>query len=433
LVRGSGTEPMIRVGIILPEDKISNVEISIPDGVKIVADGTILSMTNKIELKAAAWGITIDGESYTSIEVKGNRFVDMNTIFPTIYPVMAGRRFHWETKISLNFPGTMEFNVQGGFIFATNILALEDYLACVATSEMSSECPVELIEAQTISARSWLLANAEGKHKDLNLDVCNDDCCQRYQGTNHVTEQSLQGIKNTRGKVLTYMDQVCDARYSKSCGGILEDYSTVWDGTSPPYLISHVDAIDTSINKIESEVDAKNWIMNQQDDCFCSSSKVSENELSRYIGAVDKTGHYFRWELLYSHAELLNIINAKLDLSAKTISRIRCLNRGMSGRVSKLEIHYIDSKNMNRSTILKSELTIRQTLHESTLYSSAIIIEPLKDFNKNVTHFKIFGAGWGHGVGLCQIGALGMALNGYSTESILGHYYPGTDINNYYH
>jgi SpoIID/LytB domain protein len=301
---------------------------------------------------------------------------------------------------------------------------------------MSPDCPSALLAAQTIAARSWLLANRKVNHPELDLDVCNDDCCQRYQGVTNVSDNSLQSIRNTYGQVLRYRNKICDTRYSKCCGGITESYENVWGEKPIPYLSSVTD-IDQKgedqhhKNDLMSDNEFKAFLQSSSP-AFCGPSFVKPKDIQKYLGKADKPRSYYRWEITYSQDELTSIINNKLDLDAKNIKKLTSSERGFSGRIIKLNIEYIDKSDKEQSVIINSEYAIRNALHKQFLYSSAILIEQKTLRNSLPGTFKFTGLGWGHGVGLCQIGALGMALNGYSAKDILKHYFIDTKIKKIY-
>jgi len=301
---------------------------------------------------------------------------------------------------------------------------------CVATSEMGASCPKSLIEAQTIVASSWILANVEQKHVDMGMDVCNDDCCQRYQGTGNLTQHSIDGALTTHGQVLTYQDEICDARYSKSCGGIMESFVTIWGGQELPYLQNMPDRAGENqlpSTVIHDEKSAINWI-DDQPFAFCSPETVPEESLQDYLGSVDEGGKYYRWQVTYAQKEFCDLLSKKLNIDASYISGLNPLSRGGSGRIIELQIDYEKSDGQKGQISLDRDVVIRQSLSEEFLYSSCIYFELIRDARDVITHIIIHGAGWGHGVGLCQIGALGMSLKGYSSPEILAHYYPGSQF-----
>ena len=419
LVSNINSEPTIRVGIILSEDKYKQVRILIPElGPNKKSKNSI---SGNIDIKIHKQGLTANEQHFNEILLSSNEPND----HLTIYSVPTGRGFHWEKNIDVQLIGDIHIKNTGGYIELINQLPLEKYLSSVVTAEMSPDCPPAFIEAQTISARSWLLANRKVNHSDF--DVCNDDCCQRYQGIVDTPDNTIRAIHNTFGKVITYGNDICNARYSKCCGGITESFENVWGGQPIPYLTSiidhpepkeHADKIDEHIRNLPES--------------FCSPKFVPENGTGKYLGNVDSPDSYFLWNIEYSHDKLQTIFNDKLGLNVKRVCDLIPLVRGKSGRILKLEIKYIDNRNKECSTILKSEYEIRNALHDKFLYSSAFLMDIDKDKEKNIKTLKLSGAGWGHGVGLCQMGALGMALNGSSADEILSHYFKDTVLTKLY-
>ncbi len=417
-------EPLIRVGIILPEDKKTEIIIDSSNPSIYKCNSELLS--KRLTVKCQSESILINDKLVDKVLIEPISDFNQNK-FPIINSVPTGRGFHWQDEIQVQLPGKIIIQNNNGYLFLINELLLEQYLPYVATAEMNPDCPTAFLEAQTIVARSWLLANRKVNHPDLNIDVCNDDCCQRYQGVVNVPNESLQAIHDTHGQVLQYRDKICDARYSKCCGGVTESYENVWGSKPIPYL-SSISDFPHHTNQTD---DLHNFI-NTSPPSFCSKKYVKPSEIQKYLGKVDKTDSYYRWKIKYSQKEMTSIINQKLGLSAKTVNNLTALQRGFSGRLNKLKIDYKDKFDRNKSTLLNSEYDIRNALHKQFLYSSAILIEQKTQGNSIPEEFKFSGAGWGHGVGLCQIGALGMALNGYSAEDILKHYFINTKIEKIY-
>ncbi len=429
-------EPLLRVGIILPEDKQNTLSLEISD-----LDSTSVLINNsqivpvsdkKIEICVKKTGIELKGhrgvETVTSLKF----FQSSDTGYILVEPVIAGRGFHWAKQISVKLPYTIEIKIIDNSLLLVNELPLEFYLACVATSEMGAECPEAFIEAQTIVARSWMLANVEQKHVNLGFDVCNDDCCQRYHGVNNLTPKSKAGAMITRGQVLMYDSKICDARYSKSCGGIMEKFENLWEDTPLPYMQNIPDAKEKFDVDLTKEPEMKKWV-NSVPHTFCSPHYIPEDQLKKYLGNVDEEGKYFRWTVKTSQQEVVKNINEKLKLNVKAVLSLISLKRAGSGRMLKFEIKYIDSNDNPRSAIIEKDYEVRRILHKMFLFSSAIIIEVVKPDGSDYPDEFIFkGAGWGHGAGLCQIGALGMALNGYKTDKIVYHYYPGSKLKKIY-
>jgi len=420
------SEPQIRIGIILPEDKRTSIKIQIPQNIKYKINDKLIS--SDLIIRCESNHLVIN-ENISNKFILSSLNIDD---YLTIESVPAGRGFHWESNIITKLKGNIIIKFSDGYILLINEIPLEKYLPYVATSEMNPDSPTALLEAQTIAARSWLLSNRNANHPDLDIDVCNDDCCQRYQGIVDVPLKSLQAIENTYGQVLMYKNIICDARYSKSCGGVSESFENAWGGKNIEYLSSIVD-----YKNKECEFDLRaesgfNQYLKSDFVAFCSPHFVSSNEINKYLGIVDASDSYYRWKIDYTQDELTEILNNKLNLKIKEITDIISQKRGFSGRIVKLKIQYIDNSNELTSLTINSEYNIRNALHEKFLYSSAIIIEKEIDKNRNINKFKFKGAGWGHGVGLCQIGALGMALDGYSSENILKHYFKDSQIEKIY-
>jgi SpoIID/LytB domain protein len=417
-------EPIINIGIILPNDQKTEIIIDIPNPSNYTINSE--SLSKKLIVKCQSESILINNILANKFIIEPIEDLDKNE-FPIINSVPTGRGFHWQNEIQVRLPGKIIIQNYNGFLFVINELPSEEYLPYVATSEMNADCPTALLEAQTIAARSWLLANRKVNHPKLNIDVCNDDCCQRYQGVTDVSDKSLQAIQKTFGQILLYDNEICDARYSKCCGGITESFENVWGGKPILYLSS---ISDFSHNTNQPD-DLLNFL-NSSPPAFCSEKFVKPSDIKKYLGKVDKSDSYYRWDITYSQNELTSTINQKLDLEATGIVNISPLKRGYSGRITKLKIDYIDKFDKNKSIILYSEYDIRNALYKQFLYSSAIIIEQKTQTDSLPKKFKFIGAGWGHGVGLCQIGALGMALNGYTAVDILQHYFKNTKIEKIY-
>lgn len=425
-------EPILRVGMILPEDleKSLILDVSQAKEIDLIADGNIIAYEPRdyFEIRADSGKLKFQGYSVDQLIIEQN---EQDSII-IVKDVIAGRGFHWSKKIDVKLAYRLIISVVNSNILLINELPLEEYLACVATSEMSSECPDTYIEAQSIVARSWMLANVEQKHVALGFDVCNDDCCQRFQGVNNLTEHSRKAARATRGKVLMYNNKIVDARYSKSCGGVMERFENLWENDPKDYMLNIPDAPGNIIVDLTSETDFKDWVLSVPVS-FCSPHFIKEEELHKYLGNVDESGKYFRWKVAVSQEELVQNLNEKLRLKIKAVEVLKPLKRAGSGRLLELEISYIDVDDKKKKLIIFKDYEIRKVLHRKFLYSSAIIIEHLlNDGEDFLSGFIYHGAGWGHGAGMCQIGGLGMALAGYQTEGILYHYYPGSELNSVY-
>jgi SpoIID/LytB domain protein len=420
----------------LPEDQYNHIEVELPPAITyhVLSDNHTKDSHQTINYKFeyASNKISLNGTSqaeFWRIEPQQQYEIGAEKGI-RIKNVVAGRGFHWEKLIDVYLPGSIEIRQYDDTLILINELPLEEYLMCVATSEMGADCPEALIESQTIAARSWMLANIEQKHVKMGMDVCNDDCCQRYQGSGNLTTQSTSGARNTSGLVLLYNDQICDARYSKSCGGMMEAFQTIWPGNNPEYLKNIADAPQEFAHPslpLLNEEKVKEWI-DSVPETFCSSKTIQESTLKKYLGSVDEGGTYFRWQIEYGQQEICTLFNQKLNLAATKIVGFNPIQRGGSGRLSQIEIIFRDERNLEETFLLDSEYKIRQTFHKGFLYSSCFYIISDTQKEENPNKFILKGAGWGHGVGYCQIGALGMALKGYSTEQIVSHYYPGSEL-----
>lgn len=429
LVKGNipHSEPTVSIGLVLPEDNQTELMLSFSNlnAFKFLLDGT--------PLEIAETDLTIRVQN-NELAVNGHQVSEMWCVpliaekddYIQLNPIRAGRGFHWEKNIKIKVLGDVRISLKDGQLFVVNQVTLEKYIMCVATSEMNANCPPALLEAQTIAARSWLLAAEEQKHKDLGLDACNDDCCQRYQGVNNLTESAVAAGQSTHGKVLIYYHQICDARYSKSCGGITENNENVWSEEPKPYLRSIQDSEGIPPPMLHNSIGQKSWFLSNPA-CFCSPDYVPEDELAAYLGNVDEKGNYFRWSVSLTQQELLESVNHKTGSDFEYIHSLIPLQRGSSGRIIRLNID--GTINNQSSTItVETEYEIRHVLHPDFLFSSAFIIQTDFDDGSHPTHFHLKGAGWGHGVGLCQIGALGMALAGKSSGDILNHYFRSTEL-----
>ena len=439
------SEPIIRVGIVLPEDGFTQIEFDLPgQPVYRLEGGGQSPFLNK----QSTYRIVLHDGKLSLYQNKKTLLTDSALQVipqedkPSIAPqqgvrlkqVISGRDFHWKKRIDVLLSGSLKFAVHDNQLIVINELPIEHYLMCVATSEMGAACPEALIEAQTIAARSWMLANVEQKHIHMGMDVCNDDCCQRYQGTTFLTGQSIKGALQTYGQTLLYGGQICDARYSKSCGGVMESFSTIWDGPDLPYLQIIADAkseLPEWKKPLSEERHFRHWI-DSVPASFCSPHFIPEDKLIRYLGSVDEQGHYFRWEETIAQKALTAHLNRLHGLKAKAVRRLSVLQRGGSGRIIRLRVELIGPDDESIQLDLNKDFIIRKSLHPRFLYSSAFVVEhePQEAAVPRRFHFK--GAGWGHGVGLCQIGALGMALAGYSAAEIVTHYFPGSELKKIY-
>ncbi len=355
-----------------------------------------------------------------------------------LYDVVIGINFHWERKENQTFRGALKFIIDEGTICAVNILPVEEYLKCVISSEMSATASLEFLKAHAVISRSWVLAqirdeesvnndsvpgdddlstvsessSSKSLSKEIvrwydhdahkNFDVCADDHCQRYQGITRIkSNTALDAIDATRGQVLMYDGEICDARFSKCCGGVMEEFQNCWEDSPKPYLVAKRDAIGDSGD-------------------FCNTNDKSV--LSQVLNGYDQeTADFYRWTVRFTTEEISELVNRKSGIDFGTITDLIPVKRGPSDRLVLLKI--VGTRN---TVTVGKELEIRKWLSESHLYSSAFDIEKTSD------GFILHGKGWGHGVGLCQIGAAVMGSKGYRYDGILMHYYPNSEIRRIY-
>jgi len=374
---------------------------------------------------------------------------DLETESFLLRDVVIGKNFHWEKKENQRFRGALKLIIEKDEITAVNILPLEEYLISVISSEMSAHSSLELLKAHAIISRGWLLSQLEKKNSNAvnetiteeeiirwydrddhaNYDLCADDHCQRYQGvTKIISDNATDAISETRGLALTYNNKICDTRYSKCCGGMTESFENVWEPEHHPYLSSLVDykfELDGTETDLTKEKFAERWIKNNPN-AFCNTSDIKI--LSQILVDFDRsTNDFFRWKVEYTQDELAETIHRKSGIDFGKIIDLIPVERGNSGRLIKLKI--VGTKKI---ITIGKELEIRRTLSQSHLYSSAFIVTRENIVNDIPQKFILHGAGWGHGVGLCQIGAAVMGELGYGFDEILSHYFKSTAIQKIY-
>ena len=374
----------------------------------------------------------------------------------TLDNVTIGVDFHWERKEAQTFLGKLRFVVDEDKLWTINELPVERYLASVISSEMSATSSLELLKAHAVISRSWLLvqmrrrkaiemgvqaASAPMKVSDEEgvvwydsdahtlFDVCADDHCQRYQGITKATSPHVEeAIKATRGQLLMDGKEICDARFSKCCGGVSEEYEYCWDNNHKPYLLSIVDNAPLGTAPtidLTDEAVAREWILSSPE-AFCNTKDATV--LGQVLNNYDQeTLDFYRWTVDFTQSELAELIRRKSGFDFGEIIDLHPLERGKSGRITRLKI--VGTK---LTRIIGKELEIRRTLSESHLYSSAFVVERNEIVNDVPQHFRLIGAGWGHGVGLCQIGAAVMGEKGYRYDEILHHYYQTATIEAHY-
>ncbi len=410
---------------------------------------------------AARGGILKAVCAHSCIEIAGVRKAEFlfeagpQSGYFTLENVVIGKGFHWQRSQRQSFKGSLRLIERGGRLIVINIIGIEDYLQSVIASEMSPASGVEFLKAHAVISRSWLLSQLDkrsavaGSYSAVECDTpqclirwqdredhpyydfCADDHCQRYQGIPQADsgQQSEAMIAKTRavieatwGEVLCYGGRVCDARFSKCCGGATEEFGYCWEQKQVPYLKYLRDYSGGKKSDLRLESEARRWIMSHPR-AFCNTR--SKHLLSQVLKSYDSTTQdFYRWSVEYSQSEIAEIICSRTGVDFGPIVDLVPLERGVSGRISRLKIVGVKAQK-----IIGKELEIRKALSRSHLYSSAFVVERLMDAGESLPRrFVLHGAGWGHGVGLCQIGAAAMGSRGYGYREILAHYYPGAEI-----
>ncbi|MDR1202678.1 MAG: SpoIID/LytB domain-containing protein [Tannerellaceae bacterium] len=368
--------------------------------------------------------------------------------------VTIGVDFHWQRKEDQRFRGALNLVAKGDTIVIINQVDIEEYLTSVISSEMSATASVEFLKAHAVISRSWLLAQLtknqllisnketvcqsmyqtkdelikwyDREDHDM-FDVCADDHCQRYQGIIRASIPLIVEIINeTRGEILTDGETICDTRFYKCCGGVTEQFENVWEPVPHPYLTAVRDGKEQKLPNLTLETEADAWIRTSPE-AFCNTQDkdILDQVLTNYD---QETNDFYRWKVVYTQGKLAELIKRKSGgIDFGNIIDLVPLKRGTSGRIEKLKI--IGSK---RTFTIGKELEIRRILSESHLYSSAFVVDKEDISNAIPGRFVFTGAGWGHGVGLCQIGAAVMGAQGYDYKEILAHYFPNTEIERRY-
>ena len=447
------TEPQIAVGILSGKE----IEFSFP--IKFISsDGTESSGMQKAIYREGK--IHWQGKEYNELSFTPQQGAPA---FFELKDVTIGINFHWERKEVQKFKGELKIIIEGEQLTAINVISIEEYLTSVISSEMSATASLELLKAHAVISRSWLLnklrvENGEWRvtvqpdsaaHSPLstlhsqfikwydheahrNFDVCADDHCQRYQGiTRASTPQAIEAVSTTQGEVLMYKGAICDARFSKCCGGAFEEFQNCWENVKHPYLIRQRDSkTEKQLPDLNIEAEADKWIRTSPV-AFCNTQ--DKKILSQVLNNYDQeTADFYRWKVSYTQQELSTLIHQRSGIDFGQILDLIPIERGTSGRLVRLKI-----VGTLRTLIIGKELEIRRTLSTSHLYSSAFVVD--KEYeekghkeDKIPSRFILTGAGWGHGVGLCQIGAAVMGEQGYKYEEILSHYYPGSTLEKQY-
>ena len=437
-------EPEVKVGIV------SGQKIHFSLNKPYLAKGETVIGEQEVEFSEG--GVLWNGNQYSSLTFHPQ---SADASF-SLSDVTIGVNFHWERKETQTFLGTLRFVVESDKICAINELPVEKYLESVISSEMSATSSLELLKAHAVISRSWLLAQmkkrrdvAESgnnffsftKKEDMLIrwydredhtifDVCADDHCQRYQGiTKETSPHVAEAIRQTKGQVLLDGDEICDARFSKCCGGVTEEFQYCWEDTPKNYLTAVRDialGIESSLPNLANEEEAEKWIRFNPP-AFCNTQ--DKRILSQVLNDYDQeTVDFYRWKVTLTQEKLQQLIADRLKMDLGSILDMKSVERGTSGRISKLQIIGTE-----KTFTIGKELEIRRTLSDSHLLSSAFIVDKYDIDEQGVPQrFELIGAGWGHGVGLCQIGAAVMGEEGYLYDAILLHYYQGAEIKKLY-
>ena len=451
LLADKGKQPNVNVGIV------SGQKIHFSLNKPYLAKGEMV--TGEQEVAFSEGGILWNGNQYSSLTFHPQ---SADASF-SLSDVTIGVNFHWERKETQTFLGTLHFVVESDKICAINELPVERYLESVISSEMSATSSLELLKAHAVISRSWLLAQMKKRRevaesgnnffsfvkKDDRLirwydredhtifDVCADDHCQRYQGiTKETSPHVAEAIRQTKGQILMDGDDICDARFSKCCGGVTEEFQYCWEDTPKNYLSSVRDIIQgmksvgsaapAPLPSLQDEAAADAWIRSNPP-AFCNTT--DKKILSQVLNDYDQeTADFYRWKVTLTQEKLKQLLDEKLKMNFGDILDLQAEERGKSGRISKLRI-----VGTEKTFVIGKELEIRRALSDTHLYSSAFVVDRFDIDEKGVPQrFDIIGAGWGHGVGLCQIGAAVMGEEGFDYDAILLHYYQGAEIKKVY-
>ena len=451
LLADKGKQPNVNVGIV------SGQKVHFSLNKPYLAKGEVV--TGEQEVAFSEGGILWNGNQYSSLTFHPQ---SADASF-SLSDVTIGVNFHWERKETQTFLGTLHFVVESDKICAINELPVERYLESVISSEMSATSSLELLKAHAVISRSWLLAQMKKRRevaesgnnffsfvkKDDRLirwydredhtifDVCADDHCQRYQGiTKETSPHVAEAIRQTKGQILMDGDDICDARFSKCCGGVTEEFQYCWEDTPKNYLSSVRDIIQgvksvgsaapAPLPSLQDEAAAEAWIRSNPP-AFCNTT--DKKILSQVLNDYDQeTADFYRWKVTLTQEKLKQLLDEKLKMNFGDILDLQAEERGKSGRISKLRI-----VGTEKTFVIGKELEIRRALSDTHLYSSAFVVDRYDINEKGVPQrFDIIGAGWGHGVGLCQIGAAVMGEEGFDYDAILLHYYQGAEIKKVY-
>ena len=433
-------EPMVAVGIV------SGRKIKFTLNKPYIAKGETIEGEQEVEF--CEGGILWRDNQYRELSFSPK---STDASF-SLHDVTIGVNFHWERKEVQTFLGSLRLVVEADKICAINHLPVEDYLTSVISSEMKATASIELLKAHAVISRSWLLAQIERRRKMSQsadsffsfikkddeiirwydredhtiFDVCADDHCQRYQGITRASERNVaEAVKATRGQVLSYGGEICDARFSKCCGGVTEEFQYCWDNIAKPYLRAVGDSPKGALPDLRVEQNARKWILDTPE-AYCHTR--DKGVLSQVLNDYDtETSNYYRWRVEYTQEQLAHLVADKLKMDFGGIKALTPVERGRSGRISRLRI-----EGTERTLVIGKELEIRRALSESHLLSSAFVVDTEGKVGQLPRKFILHGAGWGHGVGLCQIGAAVMGEQGHSYDDILLHYYRNAEIKKLY-
>ena len=441
----NGKQPNVTVGIV------SGQKIHFSLNKPYLAKGETVMGEQVVEFSEG--GVLWNGNQYSKLTFHPQ---SADASF-SLSDVTIGVNFHWERKETQTFLGTLRFVVEADKICAINELPVEKYLESVISSEMSATSSLELLKAHAVISRSWLLAQMKKRREvaasgnnffsfvkkddmlirwydreDLTIfDVCADDHCQRYQGiTKETSPHVAEAIRQTLGQVLLDGEDICDARFSKCCGGETEEFQYCWEDTPKSYLTAVRDLVlgvkNEEYSSLQDEATAERWIRSNPP-AFCNTT--DKKILSQVLNDYDQeTADFYRWKVTYSQEKIQQLFEEKLKMNFGSILDMKAVERGKSGRISKLQIIGTE-----KTFTIGKELEIRRALSDTHLYSSAFVVDKYdKDEQGVPQRFEIIGAGWGHGVGLCQIGAAVMGEQGYAYNDILLHYYQGAEIKQLY-
>jgi len=432
---------------------VVNVGIMTQKAISFTIDGEYVQLDNNSFLRGDQHAICIDGKIVFNGHIYDELYFEPASSTSSFYlkSVTIGIDFHWQRQEDQHFKGTIHLLASHEGIVFINQIDVESYLESVISSEMSAQAPLEFLKAHAVISRSWLLSRLERRIKPevktaveaqiqteeelirwydqeehQLFDVCADDHCQRYQGISRQTSPEVSlAVNETCGEVLTDGQNICDARFSKCCGGVSEEFENCWAPTHRTYLEPIRDDVNHDVPDLTDEAEAEKWIRSTPPSfCDTSDAEILKQVLNKYD---QETKNFYRWKISYSQVLLAELIARKTGIDFGKIIDLKPLQRGASGRIVRLQI--VGTK---RTFVIGKELEIRRSLSETHLYSSAFVVDKEDIENDIPQRFILTGAGWGHGVGLCQIGAAVMGAKNYDYKTILMHYFKGVSIEKRY-